>query len=243
MSKLRYPRVLLKISGEALAGSKGYGIDADALAAICREIKNTYDQGVQLGVVIGAGNIWRGRMGEQMDRVNADHMGMLATTINSLALQDGLEALKVPCRVQTAIEMRQFAEPYIQRKAISHLDKGRVVIFGCGTGNPFVTTDTAAALRASEIHANVLLKATNVDGVYTADPKKDPNAKRYRTLKSIDALTQNLHVADTTAFSMCMDTHLPILVFDAHKEGNILKACLGEDIGTVVSDQTETCFY
>jgi len=233
MSKLRYPRVLLKISGEALAGSKGYGIDADALAAICREIKNTYDQGVQLGVVIGAGNIWRGRMGEQMDRVNADHMGMLATTINSLALQDGLEALKVPCRVQTAIEMRQFAEPYIQRKAISHLDKGRVVIFGCGTGNPFVTTDTAAALRASEIHANVLLKATNVDGVYTADPEKDKTATKYERISFTEAYEKRLKIMDLTAFTICKDNNMPIYVYDANGKGNLLKVLNGESIGTL----------
>lgn len=243
MSTLRYKRVLLKISGEALAGEKGYGIDQDTLAAIAAELKATWDAGVQLGVVVGAGNIWRGRIGVGMDRVNADHMGMLATTINALAIQDALEHLGVPVRVQTAIEMKEFAEPYIQRKAMSHLDKGRVVVFGCGTGNPLVTTDTAAALRANEIRADVFLKATNVDGVYTADPRKDPNARRYRSINSIDVLKDRLKVADSTAFSMCMDNGMPILVFDAHESGNILRACKGEDIGTVVSADCKTELY
>ena len=243
MNMLRYKRVLLKISGEALAGTKGYGIDPEALRHIAKELKETYDLGVQLGIVVGAGNIWRGRIGVGMDRVNADHMGMLATTINALALQDALEILGVPTRVQTAIEMKEFAEPYIRRRAMSHLEKGRVVIFGCGTGNPFVTTDTAAALRANEIKADVFLKATNVDGIYTADPRKDPNAKRYRTISYIDALKDELKVADATAFSMCMENGMPILVFDSHAEGNIVRACQGEDIGTVVGRDIQTEFY
>jgi uridylate kinase len=243
MSELQYKRVLLKISGEALAGEKGYGIDPQALSDIAVELKKTYDLGVQLGIVMGAGNIWRGRIGVGMDRVNADHMGMLATTINAIALQDALENLGVPTRVQTAIEMRAFAEPYIRRKAMAHLEKGRIVIFGCGTGNPFVTTDTAAALRASEIKADVFLKATNVDGIYTADPRKDPTARRYRSISYIDALKDELKVADATAFSMCMENGMPILVFDSHVPGNFVRACEGEDIGTIVGRDVKTEFY
>ena len=243
MEEKKATRVLLKISGEALSGDKGFGIDPQALEDIATQIKDAFQAGVELGVVLGAGNIWRGRLGVGMDRVNADHMGMLATTINALALQDALEGMGIPTRVQTAVEMRQFAEPYIRRKAMRHLEKGRVVIFGCGTGNPFVTTDTAAALRAAEIKADVCLKATNVDGVYTADPKKDPTARRYRTISMIDALTAGLKVMDSTALAMCMDNQVPIVVFDLHKRGNILRACQGEDIGTRVGTKLPTAFY
>lgn len=233
-------RVLLKISGEALAGDSGFGIDADKLDEIAAQIKEAFENGFELGVVLGAGNIWRGRLGVRMDRVNADHMGMLATVINALALQDALENMGVPTRVQTAVEMLQFAEPYIRRKAMRHLEKGRVVIFGAGTGNPFVTTDTAGALRAAEIKADMLLKATNVDGVYTADPKKDPQAKMYASISMIDALKDGLKVMDSTALAMCMDNQMPIIVFNLHKKGNILKVCQGEKIGTRVDMQLPT---
>ncbi|MGI6315895.1 MAG: UMP kinase [Christensenellales bacterium] len=240
MDNKRNTRVLLKISGEALAGDTSFGIDAGRLEEIAIQIKEAYDNGFELGVVLGAGNIWRGRLGVGMDRVNADHMGMLATVINALALQDTLERIGVPTRVQTAVEMLQFAEPYIRRRAMRHLEKGRVVIFGAGTGNPFVTTDTAGALRAAEIKADMLLKATNVDGVYTADPKKNPNAKLYASISMIDALKDGLKVMDSTALAMCMDNQMPIVVFNLYKKGNILKVCQGEKIGTWVDMKQPT---
>lgn len=229
-----YKRVLLKLSGEVLAGEKGTGIDFCKVEEVCKSIKECVDLGVEIAIVVGGGNFWRGRTSGKMDRTRADHMGMLATTINSLALCDALEQLGVTARVQTAIEMRQIAEPYIRNKAIRHLEKGRVVIFGCGTGNPFFSTDTAAALRGVEIGADVIFKATNVDGVYDSDPKTNPNAKKYETLTHHDVLTQGLHVMDSTAASLCMDNGIEILVFNLDNPHNIVDAVLGKNIGTTV---------
>lgn len=243
MDTPRYNRVILKISGEALAGSKGSGIDQDILMSIATQIRDAAALGTQIGVVVGAGNIWRGRMGPKMDRATADHMGMLATTINALALQDALEQLEVQTRVQTAVEMRAFAEPYIRRKAMRHLEKGRVVIFACGTGNPYFTTDTTAALRGAEIEADIIFKATNVDGIYTADPRKDTEARRYKSIAYMDVLKDELKVMDATAISLCMDNRIPVLVFDLATYGNIERAVRGEAVGTLVSPDVETALY
>ena len=232
--KPKYKRVLLKLSGEALSGEKGFGLDEETVDKICAVIKDCCDAGVEVAIVVGGGNFWRGRAGKQMDRTRADHMGMLATVINSLALQDSLERSGVPTRVQTAIEMRQIAEPYIRGKAERHLEKGRIVIFGCGTGNPFFSTDTTAALRAAEIDAEVILLAKKVDGVYDSDPNTNPNAKKYESLKYIDVLNQGLGVMDSTATSLCMDNEIPIHVFGLDNPENILKAVCGEKIGTIV---------
>lgn len=229
-----YKRVLLKLSGEVLAGEKGSGIDFDKVLEVCERVKKCVDMGVQVAIVVGGGNFWRGRSSGKMDRTRADHMGMLATSINALALADALEQLGVTARVQTAIEMRQIAELYIRNKAVRHLEKGRVVIFGCGTGNPFFSTDTAAALRAAEIGADVIFKATNVDGVYDSDPKQNPDAKKYDTLSHIEVLQQGLHVMDSTAASLCMDNDIEILVFNLNNPDNIVSAMLGETIGTIV---------
>ncbi len=236
MSKPIYKRVLLKLSGEALAGNKGTGIDTTVLKQIAQDIKIAHATGVEIGLVIGGGNIFRGvaASAEGMDRASSDYMGMLATCINALALQDALEKENVPTRVQSAIEMAEIAEPYIRRRAIRHLEKGRLVIFGAGTGNPYFTTDTAASLRAMEINAQVLMKATKVDGIYDKDPVKNPDAKRYDEISYIDVLKQGLQVMDSTAISLCMDNKLPIMTFDLAKHGNILKAILGEKIGTLV---------
>lgn len=225
---------MLKISGEALAGDKGFGLDQPTIDAIAQKIKECYDMGVEIAIVVGGGNFWRGRTGEGMDRSRADHMGMLATVINSLALLDALEQLGVETRVQTAIEMRQIAEPYIRLKAARHLQKGRVVIFACGTGNPFFSTDTTAALRAAEIDAEVILLAKKVDGVYDSDPNLNPNAKKYSSLSFIDVLNQGLGVMDSTATSLCMDNDIPIVVFGLDDPENIKRAVMGEEIGTVV---------
>jgi uridylate kinase len=234
----RYKRILLKLSGEALMGDGKYGIHPPTLVRISSELKQIVDAGVELAVVIGGGNIFRGVAGstEGMDRASADYMGMLATCINSMALQDALEKQGCHTRVLSAIKMEQIAEPYIRRRAVRHLEKGRIVIFAAGTGNPYFTTDTAASLRAMEINAEVILKATKVDGVYNADPKKDPTARRYRTLTYMDVLKQNLNVMDSTAISLCMDNKLPIIVFDLTQHGNIGKAVLGDlgEIGTLV---------
>jgi len=235
MKKPKYKRVMLKISGEALAGDKGFGLDQPTINAIAEKIKDCYSMGVEIAVVVGGGNFWRGRTGEGMDRSRADHMGMLATVINSLALLDALEQLDVPARVQTAIEMRQIAEPYIRLKAARHLEKGRVVIFACGTGNPFFSTDTTAALRAAEIDAEVILLAKKVDGVYDSDPNLNPEAKKFDTLSFIDVLNKGMGVMDSTATSLCMDNNIPILVFGLNDPENITRAVMGEDIGTVVS--------
>lgn len=237
MSKTKYKRIVLKISGEALQGEKGYGIDADVMAFIAKRIKEIRDLGVQVAVVIGGGNIFRGLQAattKGMDRSIADYMGMLATVINGLALQDALERIGVFTRVQTAIQMQALAESYIRRRAIRHLEKKRVVIFVCGTGNPYFTTDTAAALRATEIGADIIFKATKVNGVYTRDPVKYKNAKKYEKLRYLDVLKKGLKVMDATAVSLCMDNNLPIMVFNINKEGNIKKAVLGKKVGTLI---------
>ena len=231
---VKYHRILLKISGEALAGQQSSGLDFDTVLHICESVKKVADLGVQVGIVVGGGNFWRGRSSGKMDRTRADHMGMLATTINALALSDALEQLGVPVRVQTAIAMHEVAEPYIRNKAVSHLNKGRVVVFGCGTGNPFFSTDTAAALRACEIDADVIFKATNVDGVYDSDPKTNPNAVMYDTMSTADVVEKRLHVMDTTAAAICLENKIPILVFNLNDPDNILRAVMGENVGTVV---------
>jgi len=239
MSRPSFTRVLLKLSGESLAGDQGYGIDPLTINAIAREISEVVAQGVQLALVIGGGNIFRGlaASSQGMDRASADYMGMLATMINSLAMQDALEKVGVATRVQSAIAMAEVAEPYIRRRAMRHLEKGRVVIFGAGTGNPYFTTDTAASLRAMEINAQVILKGTKVDGVYSADPKKDPDAVKLPELTYIDVLKKGLQVMDATAISLCMDNKLPIIVFDLTVEGNIKKVISGEAIGTIVQGE------
>jgi uridylate kinase len=236
MSAPYFRKVLLKLSGEALAGDQGYGIDPGTLTAIAREVKEVVDLGVQLALVIGGGNIFRGLAASSkgMDRASADYMGMLATVINSLAMQDALEKIGVITRVQSAIAMSEVAEPYIRRRAMRHLEKGRVVIFGAGTGNPYFTTDTAASLRAMEIGADVILKGTKVDGVYTADPKKDPTAVKFEQLTYKDVLGRGLQVMDATATSLCMDNNLPIVVFDITTQGNVKRVIMGEKIGTIV---------
>lgn len=231
----KYKRVLLKISGEALAGENRFGIDTNTVTEISRYIKKIVDMGVSVAIVVGGGNFWRGRSGENMDRTRADHMGMLATVINALALCDALESCGVPTRVQTAIEMRQIAEPYIRGKAVRHLEKARVVIFGCGTGNPFFSTDTTAALRAAEVDAEIILLAKKVDAVYDSDPNINPNAKKFDKLSYIDVLNRGLGVMDSTATSLCMDNNIPILVFGLDDPENIVRAVNGETIGTLVS--------
>ncbi len=235
MEKCTYKRVMLKISGEALSGANGFGFDFDTISRIAKEVKEIVDMGIEVGLVVGGGNIWRGRSSEGMDRTTADHMGMLATCINALALQDALEGIGVKTRVQTAIEMKEIAEPFIRRRAVRHLEKGRVVIFGAGSGNPYFSTDTAAALRAAEIEADVILLAKNVDGVYDKDPNKFSDAKKYDTLTYMEVIEQGLQVMDTTATTLCMDNNIPILVFGIEADGNIKRAMLGENIGTIVS--------
>ena len=235
MGTCKYKRVMLKLSGEALAGENGFGIDFNIAMNIAKAVKELVDMGIEVGAVVGGGNIWRGRSGEGMDRTTADYMGMLATSINALALQDSLESLGVDTRVQTAIEMKEIAEPYIRRRAMRHLEKGRVVIFGAGTGNPYFSTDTAAALRAAEIEADVILLAKKVDGVYDKDPHKYDDAKKYDELSYIEVLEQGLQVMDSTATSLCMDNDIPILVFALDNPENIKRAVLGENIGTIVS--------
>lgn len=232
--KNKYKRILLKLSGETLSGKDGKGIDFNSVLDICNEIKEISEIGCEIGIVVGGGNFWRGRSNTNMDRCTADHIGMLATTMNALALQDGFKQLGVESRVQTGIEMRQIAEFYIKNRATRHMEKGRIVIFGCGTGSPFFSTDTAAALRAAEINADIIFKATNVDGVYSADPKKDKNATKFDEITYIDVLNKKLNVMDSTATSLCMDNNIPILVFDINKKGNLLKASTGERIGTIV---------
>lgn len=234
MCAVKYKRIMLKLSGESLSGEKGYGIDFEVTDRIAAEIKELVDMGIEIGAVVGAGNIWRGRSGVGMDRTTADYMGMLGTCINALALQDSLEKIGVDTRVQTAIEMREIAEPFIRRRAMRHLEKKRVVIFGAGTGNPYFSTDTAAALRAAEIEAEAILLAKNIDGVYDKDPNKYSDAKKYDTLTFIDILGKGLQVMDSTAASLCMDNNIPIIVFGLDKPGNIKKAVMGENIGTIV---------
>ena len=229
-----YKRVLLKLSGEVLAGEKGVGIDFDKVLEVCERVKTCVDMGVEVAIVVGGGNFWRGRSSGKMDRTRADHMGMLATSINALALVDALEQLGVTARVQTAVEMRQFAELYIRNKAVRHLEKGRVVIFGCGTGNPFFTTDSGAALKAAEIEADILFKATNVDGVYDKDPKKFDDAVKFDTLTQAEILEKDLKVMDSTAAALCKDNNIPILVFNLNDPRNIIRAVEGKNIGTIV---------
>lgn len=234
MAELAYNRILLKLSGEALAGEKKTGIDADVLGKICDQIKEVVDLGVEVAIVVGGGNFWRGKYGHQMERTTSDYMGMLATTINGLALQDAIEAREIHTRLQTAIEMRQIAEPYIKRKAMKHLEKGRVVIFSCGTGNPFFSTDTGAALRAAEMDAEVILLAKTIDGVYSADPKVDSNAVKYEEISYLDILNKDLKVMDSTATSLCKDNQIPLIVFGIDKPENMVRIIKGEKIGTIV---------
>lgn len=234
MNEPKYKRVMLKLSGESLAGTSGYGIDFNVAKRIAEEIKDLIDMGVEVGAVIGAGNIWRGREGSGMDRVTADNMGMLATCINALALQNSLEDLGIETRVQSAIEMREIAEPFIRRRAVRHLEKGRVVIFAAGSGNPYFTTDTAAALRAAEIDAECILLAKKVDGVYDMDPNIHPEAKKYDKLTYRQVIEQDLKVMDITAITLCKDNDIPIIVFGLDGEGNIVKAITGESYGTII---------
>ena len=237
MPKLKFKRVLLKLGGESLAGEDGFGIAPIQAEAIAERIKGVHEMGVEIAIVIGAGNLWRGKQGLElgMDRATADYMGMLATVMNSMALMDALERVGVYTRVQSAIEMRAVAEPYIRRRAIRHLEKGRVVIFGAGTGNPFFSTDTAAALRAVEMDADVLIKATKVDGVYDSDPKKNPDAKKFDALTCIDVLNRRLEVMDSTAITLCMDNNLPILVVNLWNDNDLERALRGEKVGTLVT--------
>ena len=235
MPETKYKRILLKLSGEALAGEKKTGVDAEVLGKICDQVKNVVELGVEVAIVVGGGNFWRGRYGHQMERTTSDYMGMLATAMNGLALQDALESRGIMTRLQTAIEMREVAEPYIRRKATKHLEKGRVVIFSCGTGNPYFTTDTAAALRAAEIDAQVILLAKTIDGVYSADPKIDKNAIKYDTITFLDILNKDLKVMDATATSLCMDNHIPLIVFGIDKPENMVRIVKGEKIGTIVN--------
>lgn len=230
----KYGRVLLKISGEALAGKEKFGFNENVLRNVAKQVKEIYDLGVQVAIVVGGGNFWRGRTSKSMDRATADYIGMLATVMNAMALQDAFEAIDIPTRVQTAIEMKEVAEPYIRRKAVHHLDSGKVVIFGAGTGNPFFSTDTTAALRAIEIDADVILLAKNIDAVYSDDPHTNPNAEKYETLTHWDVLERNLKVMDSTAASLCRDHNIVIHVFAIGKEGNVMRAVCGDKIGTII---------
>ena len=232
---LRFKRIMLKISGEALSAKQGFGINSEVLGNISDKVKSAWDLGIEIGIVVGGGNFWRGRSSNDMDRTTADHMGMLATIMNSLALQDALESRGVPTRVQTAIDMPRIAEPYIRRKAVRHLEKNRVVIFACGTGNPYFSTDTAAALRAAEIDADVILLAKNVDAVYDSDPKKNPDAKRFDKISYFEVLQRQLGVMDSTASTLCMDNNIPLMVFSINEPENIIKVLNGENVGTFVA--------
>ena len=231
---MKYKRILLKLSGEVLAGDKNTGIEFNRVLELAEEIKECVELGVEIGIVVGGGNFWRGRSNEYMDRATSDYIGMLGTTMNALALGDAFKQLEVPVRVQTAVEMRQIAEFYIKDRAIRHLEKGRVVIFGCGTGSPFFSTDTAASLRAAEINADIVCKATKVDGVYDKDPHKNKNAKKYDEISYLDVINKGLKVMDTTAISLCMEEEIPILVFDILQKGNLKKAILDMGVGTIV---------
>ena len=233
---MKYKRILLKLSGEVLAGDKGHGIDFNRTLELANEIKEVADLGVEVGIVVGGGNFWRGKSNEYMDRATSDYIGMMGTVMNALALGDAFKQLEVPVRVQTGVEMRQIAEFYIKDRAIRHLEKGRVVVFGCGTGSPFFSTDTAAALRAAEIKADVVIKATKVDGVYDKDPNKYKDAKMYHEITYIDVLNQKLNVMDSTATSLCMDENIPIHVFNVNKKGILKRIILGEDVGTIVKN-------
>ena len=230
----KYKRLIIKLSGEALAGEKGFGLDESVIDYVVKQIKKVANDGIEVGIIVGGGNFWRGRQGSNMDRTTADHMGMLATVINSLAMQDALEKHGVACRVQTALTITRVAEPYILRKAMRHLEKGRVVIFACGTGNPYFSTDTGAALRAAEIGAEALLLAKNVDGIYDSDPKKNPDAKKFDEIAYIDVIKKGLNAMDTTAISLCMENKIPVIAFALSEEDSIVKAVNGEKIGTII---------
>ena len=232
----KYKRVLIKLSGEALAGEQGHGLNENVIAKVVDQIKKVHDMGVQVGLVIGGGNFWRGRQGKQMDRTTADHMGMLATVMNSLAMMDALEQRGIPTRVQTALIMTSVAEPYILRKALNHFEKGIIVIMACGTGNPYCSTDTAAAQRACEIQAEVLMMAKNIDGIYDSDPKLNPNAKKYDHINYIDIIQKGIKAMDYTAATMCMENDVPVLAFGLDEEDSILKAVCGEKIGTLIDN-------
>ncbi|USS87349.1 UMP kinase [Fructilactobacillus hinvesii] len=237
MADVKYKRVVLKLSGEALAGAKGFGINPPVIEKIADEIRDVYNQGIQIAIVVGGGNMWRGEAGAEMgmERAQADYIGMLSTIMNGLALQDNLESAGVPTRLQTSIEMRQIAEPYIRRKAVRHLEKGRVVIFSGGTGNPYFSTDTTAVLRAAEINADAILMAKNgVDGIYSADPNTDPDAEKFTKLTQMEILNRGLHVMDSTASSLSMDNNIPLVVFNLNEPGNIKKVIEGQNIGTIV---------
>ncbi len=232
----KYKRVLIKLSGEALAGKQGHGLDEDVISSIVEEIKTIHDLGVEIALVIGAGNFWRGRQGKKMDRTTADHMGMLATVMNSLAMMDAFERRGLPTRVQTALIMTSVAEPYILRRAIRHFEKGRVVIIACGTGNPYCTTDTAAAQRACEIQADVLLMAKNIDGIYDSDPKINPNAKKFAHINYLDIIKNGIKAMDTTAATMCMENDIPVLAFGLDEKDSLVRAVCGEKIGTLIDN-------
>lgn len=231
---MKYKRILLKLSGESLAGNKNTGIDFDKVLEICKEIKEVADKGIEIGVVVGGGNFWRGRSNQQMDRCTSDYIGMLGTTMNALAIGDAFKQLGQDVRVQTGVEMRQIAEFYIKDRAIKHLNNKRIVVFGCGTGSPFFSTDKAAALRANEINADALLKATNVDAIYDKDPKKNSDAKKIEKITYLEVLNKKINVMDTTATTLCMNNNIPIIVFDINKKGNLLKVVEGKKIGTTV---------
>ncbi|MBR2711011.1 MAG: UMP kinase [Bacilli bacterium] len=233
---MKYKRILIKLSGEALAGNSGFGIDFERVLDICKEIKEINEKGSQVGIVVGGGNFWRGRSNTMMDRCTSDYIGMLGTTMNALALGDAFKQLNVDVRVQTGVEMRQIAEYYIKDRAIKHLGLGRVVVFGCGTGSPFFSTDTAAALRAAEINADCLIKATNVDGIYDKDPKKHDDATKINEISYMDVLNKNIKVMDSTAMTLCMDNDIPIVVFNINNKGDLMKVIDGKKIGTVVSN-------
>lgn len=236
---MKYKRVLLKLSGEVLAGDKGHGIDFDRTLELANEIKECAELGFEIGIVVGGGNFWRGKSNEYMDRATSDYIGMLGTVMNALAIGDAFKQLDVPVRVQTGVEMRQIAEFYIKDRAIRHMEKGRVVVFGCGTGSPFFSTDTASALRAAEVNADVLVKATKVDGVYDKDPKKHKDAKKYDQISYIDVLNKKLNVMDSTAISLCMEEKIPILVFNILEKGNLKKILIEDNIGTLVTEKQD----
>ena len=234
MSKAKYKRVIIKLSGEALAGKQGFGLDEQVISRVVDQIAEVKEMGVQIGIIIGGGNFWRGREGKEMDRTTADHMGMLATVINSLALQDALERRGLETRVQTALTITRVAEPYILRKALSHLEKGRIVIFACGTGNPYFSTDTGAALRTAEINADILLLAKNVDGIYDSDPKLNPHAVKIEEITHMEFINRNLKAMDTTAITICMENDIPVLAFGLFEKDAIKRAVMGEKIGTII---------
>ena len=237
---MEFKRIILKLSGEVLAGKTKHGIDFERTLEIAREVKECVDLGYEIGIVVGGGNFWRGKSNEYMDRATSDYIGMMGTVMNALALGDAFKQIGAPVRVQTGVEMRQIAEFYIKDRAIRHLNKGRVVIFGCGTGSPFFSTDTASSLRAAEVNADILIKATKVDGIYDKDPKKFKNATRYDKLSYIEVLNKELHIMDSTAISLCMEENIPIMVFDINKKGNLVKVVTGENVGTLVGNEKKS---